>query len=110
MLRKLWQDESGFVLSTETVLVATILVIGMIVGLATVRDQVVTELADLAAAVSDLDHSYSFSGVTTSVATINGSTFTDLVDFCDTAPSQGADGASSACVVVCGGLAEEGTP
>jgi hypothetical protein len=109
MLRKLWQCEAGFVLSTETVLVATILVIGMITGLATVRDQVVTELADLAAAVSDLDHSYSFSGVTTSVATISGSTFTDLVDFCDTAPSQGADGISSACVVVCGGVEEEGT-
>ena len=107
MLRKLWRDETGFIASTELVLVATIVIIGIIVGLVTVRDQVVTELADLAAAVSDLDHSYSFDAVITDGGTINGSTFVDLADFCDTSPSQTNDGESSACVVVCGGLVEE---
>ena len=33
MLKKLWNDEVGVILSAELVLIATILVIGMIVGL-----------------------------------------------------------------------------
>ena len=41
MFRKLWKDEAGFIVSAELVLVATMLVIGMIVGLTVVRNQVV---------------------------------------------------------------------
>ena len=33
MLKRLWNDEGGAIISAELVLVATILVIGMIVGL-----------------------------------------------------------------------------
>ena len=32
LLRRLWTDEAGFVVSTELVLVATVLVIGLLVG------------------------------------------------------------------------------
>ena len=107
-LRRLWNDEAGFIISSELILVATILVIGVITGLATVRDQVVTELADVAAAISDLDQSYSFGNITGHCSSTNGSNFVDLADFCDTAPSQTADGLSAACVVICGGIVEEG--
>jgi hypothetical protein len=107
-LGRLWSDQSGFVISSELILVATILVIGMIAGLATVRDQVVTELADIAAAISDLDQSYSFGNIVSPSASTNGSNFVDLVDFCDSAGSQTSDGLSSACVTVGGGLVEEG--
>ena len=106
-LRSLWNDEAGFVISSELILVATILVIGLIAGLATVRDQVVTELADVAAAISDLDQSFSFGSITGHCASTNGSNFIDLTDFCDTA-SQTADGIGSACVTICGGIVEEG--
>jgi Flp pilus assembly pilin Flp len=59
VLLRLVRDEAGFVVSAELVLVATIVVIGMITGLSTVRDQVVTELADVADAVSAVNQSYS---------------------------------------------------
>ena len=62
MLRKLWNDEAGFIISAELVLVATILVIGMIVGLVAFRDQVVQEFGDLATAVGRLNQSYRYSG------------------------------------------------
>ncbi len=85
MLQQVWQDEAGFVVSTELVLVATILVIGMVVGLATVRNAVVQELGDVALAIANTNQSFQYSGVTgrlDSSATA-GSFFTDNEDFCD---------------------------
>ena len=46
IMQNLWLDTDGFIISGELVLVGTILVIGMLVGLVTVRDQVVQELAE----------------------------------------------------------------
>ena len=83
VFRQLWADESGFVISAELVLVATILVIGMIVGLTTVRDQVVQELADVAGAISDVVQSYSYSSVEGHTSETAGSDFVDHNDFCD---------------------------
>ncbi len=85
LLQNLWKDEAGFVVSTELVLIATILVIGMIVGLATVRNAVVQELGDVAMAIGNINQSFQYSGVTgraNSSATA-GSFFTDNTDFCD---------------------------
>ena len=56
---QLWRDERGFIQSAELVLSATLVVIGMIVGLATFRDATVQELADTGAAVGQLNQSYS---------------------------------------------------
>jgi hypothetical protein len=84
MLRKLWNDEAGFIVSAELVLVATILVIGMIVGLASLRDAVVTELADVGHAVANINQSYSYNGVNGHSSTTAGSLFVDFRDFCDT--------------------------
>ncbi len=84
MLSKFWNDEAGFVVSSELVLIGTILVLGVVVGLATVRDQVVQELGDLALAISNINQSYSFSGVTGHTSSTAGSVFSDLTDFCDT--------------------------
>ena len=92
MLHKLWSDEAGFIISSELVLIATILVIGMIVGLTTVRDQVVQELGDIAMAFSDLTQSYSFGGVSGHTSSTAGSNFVDQADFCDSPGSQGTDG------------------
>lgn len=85
VLTQLWQDDQGFVISAELILVATILVIGMIVGLATLRDQVVQELGDVGAAFSQLVQSYSFSGITGHTSSTAGSAFEDFTDFCDAA-------------------------
>ena len=83
MLKKLWNDEAGFVVSAELVLVATIMVIGLLVGWATVRDQVVQELGDVAAAISNLNQSYTWSAVTGHSSSVAGTYFDDTVDFCD---------------------------
>ena len=61
---KLWSDEAGFIVSSELVLIASIAVLGLIVGLTTLRDQVVAELVDVADAISTLNQSFSFSGLT----------------------------------------------
>jgi Flp pilus assembly pilin Flp len=83
MMRQLWVDENGFVVSTELALIATILVIGMVVGLTSIRDQVVQELADIAGMVSQLNQSYSFSAITGHHSSTAGSYGVDLVDSCD---------------------------
>jgi len=83
MFQQFWNDENGFVVSTELVLIATVLVLGMIVGLTTLRDQVIGELADVAAAFSNSNQSYSFSGITGHSSSTSGSLFDDNTDFCD---------------------------
>ena len=110
MLKALLNDEAGFVVSTELVLIATILVIGLIVGQTTLRDQVVTELADVADAVSAIDQSYAFSDVTGHASSTAGTLFDDTADFCDTNDNgqQGLAG-SGTCVLVDAGDVTAGT-
>ncbi len=84
LLSRFWRDEAGFVISSELVLVATILVIGLISGLTSVRDQVVQELGDTALAVAQVNQSYTYAGTTGHTAVTAGSVFTDETDFCDT--------------------------
>ncbi len=100
MLKKLWSDEAGAIISAEIVLVATILVIGMIVGLKSVRDSVVTELADVAMAIAQLDQSYSFTGVQGHGAATAGAFFMDTADFCDTSAAGNTSATGSKCVTV----------
>jgi Flp pilus assembly pilin Flp len=83
IFNRLWHDEAGAVVSAELVLVATILVIGMIVGLKSVRDAVVSELADVGQAISNVNQSYRYGGVTGHYAQTMGSNFQDDTDFCD---------------------------
>ena len=89
MLRQILNDESGFIVSAELVLVATILVIGMIVGLSEIQHAVVQELNDVADAIGSVNQSYSYSGFSSKKAGgrvgafSNGSSFVDLQDDCD---------------------------
>ena len=100
MLKRLWSEEVGAIVSAEIMLVATILVIGMIVGLKSVRDSVVTELADVAQAFANVSQSYSYSGVAGHHAFSGAGSFTDASDFCDS-NSYPYDGAQeSKCVNV----------
>ncbi|MFP6657192.1 MAG: hypothetical protein VB853_03360 [Pirellulales bacterium] len=99
LLKRLWSDNVGVVVSAELILIATILVIGMIVGLTSVRDQVVQELGDVAAAIASANQSYSFSGATGHHSSTAGSQFADLADDCDGTDTAGAP---SSCIDVCG--------
>jgi hypothetical protein len=58
ILKRLWQDDRGFLMSTELVFLATITVIGILVGLVIWRDGLVQELGDTGAAIGQLNQSY----------------------------------------------------
>ena len=109
ILQQLWNDELGVVVSAELILVLTILVIGMIVGLTSLRDQVVQELGDVAAAISQVNQSYSISGITGHHSQTQGSIFVDFPDSCDAPPD--VPGVAPVCILICDVPAViEGTP
>ena len=96
---RLWTEETGAIVSAEVMLVGSILVIGCIVGLKSVRDSVVTELADLSQALSNVDQSFWFSGTAGHHAYSGGGQFNDLADFCDSFQNDAYQ--SSKCVEIC---------
>ncbi len=58
LLRRLRRDESGLVQSAELVLIATITVLGMIVGLTEVTHNVNNELRDVGEAFNHVNQDY----------------------------------------------------
>ena len=66
-MKRFMNDESG-VLTFEWILLITILVIGVICGLAAVRDALDVELCDVAQAIGSIDQSYSYYGLITQVS------------------------------------------
>jgi hypothetical protein len=89
MFAALYRDEGGFIVSAELVLVATLLVIGLIVGLSEVQHAVVQELNDVGEAIGSLNQSYYFSGFSAKKwgghlkSSVAGSAFLDVKDDCD---------------------------
>ena len=83
LVKKLWNDEAGFVFSVELMLVATIAVIGLLAGLTAVRDAAVSELSDVAGAIQEVNQNYEYYGVTGHSGATAGSQFLDTTDFCD---------------------------
>jgi len=61
-VNQFWNDERGFVLSAELVIILTVGVLAMIVGLTYVQSAVVTEFNDIGNALSSLNQSYAYSG------------------------------------------------
>lgn len=56
--KRFWSDESGAILSAELVIILTVVVLGLITGLACLQQAVVAELQDVAGAFSSLNQSY----------------------------------------------------
>ena len=83
VLKRLWNDEAGFVVSTELVLLATVAVVGLITGITAVRDGVVAELSDVAGAVQELNQGYQFNGIQGHNAASAGTQYIDQLDDCD---------------------------
>ncbi len=77
VLRKLWRDDDGFIISTELILIATILVMGLVVGLSQIAAEVNEELGDVAATIGVLDQSFSFAGISGHHGAVNGSSRID---------------------------------
>ncbi len=90
LMKCLWQDEHGVILSTEIVIVGSVLVVGLITGMATLQEAVNGELEDLAGAIGSLDQSYSYSGQETDCkkchACTAGSWYRDVQERCDKEP------------------------
>lgn len=90
-LSKLADDEHGFIISAELVLVLTIAVLGMVVGLTAVRDAITNELNDLAHAFGAVNQSFRVNGLKKCCpdhihAFVAGFGFRDTSDMCDCAP------------------------
>ena len=89
MLKTLWNDEAGVILSAELVLISTILVLGMIVGLVELQCSIVGELSDLSSAFGNLSQSYDTSGFSSTKSSggtksrTYGAAYNDKVDTCD---------------------------
>ena len=94
LLSQLMADEAGFIVSAELVLIATILVLGMVVGLSEVANGINQELEDVGSAFGRVNQSYYFAGFTGHKGTIDGSQFSDNVDFCDSEFDIVCDGTS----------------
>lgn len=86
LLQTLWMDDGGFIISLELVFLATICVIGLVVGWSCIRNQVVQELVDVGSAIGNLSQTYVFGGVEGaaghSCGFTDGGMFIDLLDFC----------------------------
>lgn len=79
----LYRDEAGFIVSAELILISTIVVIGMIVGLSEVSNNVNQELEDVGSAIASLNQSFVFSGAAGHKGKHYGSRFKDTGDYCD---------------------------
>ncbi len=82
-LNRLWKDEAGFVVSAELILISTIVVIGLVVGLAEVANGVNEELEDVGSAVGSMNQTMRYSGFDGHKGSVAGSYFNDGPDFCD---------------------------
>jgi len=101
MLKKLWMDEGGAILSAELVLIMTLLFCATAVGISTLRNALVTELADVAAAIGNLNQSYSVGGISGHHSNCSAQAFTDATDSCDTSGTCSQGGTNSQCVEIC---------
>ena len=58
MLRNLLNDEAGFIISAELMIILTLLFCATVVGIAMIRDALVQELGDVSEMIGSFDQSY----------------------------------------------------
>jgi hypothetical protein len=61
-MSRMWREDDG-VLSFEWTLACVLLVFGVVGGIAAIRDTLIDELGDMAAAVLSFDQSFSYAGI-----------------------------------------------
>ncbi|WP_437187926.1 branched-chain amino acid aminotransferase [Planctomicrobium sp. SH668] len=81
-LNALLNDEAGFIVSAELVLISTIAVLGLIVGLSEVALNVNNELEDVGSAFASMDQGFKVRCHNGHGGQTAGSRFYDEVDFC----------------------------
>lgn len=109
MAHKLWHDQTGFIVSVELVLLATVILLGLLTGMTAIRDSVISEMSDVAGAVQDLNQGYRIYGTRGHSASTAGMDFRDYRDFCDVGDD--VNGAIDNCITIRGqNEIEEGSP
>ena len=90
VLARMWKEEDG-ILSFEWILLITVLVIGIVGGVAAARDAIIDEFGDVAQAMLALDQSYTINNpltvfvhdLTTPSGNASNSAFTDAAAYFD---------------------------
>ncbi len=81
---KLLNDEAGFLISAELILVATIAVLALVVGLSEIATNINNELEDVGSAFGAVNQSFYVTGHhSNGKGCSSGSRFNDEVDNCD---------------------------
>lgn len=80
---QLLNDETGFIVSAELILIATIGVLSLVVGLTEISVAINEELEDVACAFGAINQSFCFRGLAGCNGHVAGSRFHDNVDSCD---------------------------
>ena len=76
-LCRFWRDDNGAIISAEYLFVATILVIGIVVGLTSLRQAINTELTELGNALLALSQGFTINGTSNDNASVDGSQVID---------------------------------
>jgi hypothetical protein len=77
MLKQLWNDDGGYIVTTEMLLIFVILVLGLIAGLANLRTAIVNELTESGLAILNLNQSFTIAGITSCTGSTGASNATD---------------------------------
>lgn len=85
LLARLGQDCHGFIVSTELMLLGSIVFFGLIAAFAATRDAVISELSDVAGFSQDFNQSFSYNGATGASGVTAGSDYLDQLDVADDA-------------------------
>ena len=89
MLRTLFNDENGFVVSAEILVIFTLIFCAAVVGFAVIRDSLVHEMHDVSEAIGAVSQSYNVTGLRKARndgnyhARCSGFGFNDRADNCD---------------------------
>jgi len=84
LISRLFHDDHGFIVSAELILIATIAVLGLVVGLSEISFGVNNELEDVGSALGSVNQSFRVSGLhSPGKGCLSGSRFNDHADECD---------------------------
>ena len=73
----LWDDDCGAVLASEYLTLGTVVVLGGVAGLTTLRDSVNDEMKEFGGSIRSMRQSYSVAGQRSGVASVAGSSSRD---------------------------------
>jgi hypothetical protein len=80
--KTLLNDEAGFIVSAELVLISTIAVLGLVVGLSELSININNELEDVGSAFSAMNQGFNVQGTCGHKGWKSGTCFEDGCDFC----------------------------